>query len=62
MFVSKTTILGDCNLDGVVDFFDITPFISILSTGGAQAEADCNQDNAVNFLDITPFIGILSGN
>ena len=56
------TILGDVNLDGNVNFLDISPFISVLSTGDNQAEADCNEDGEVNFLDISPFIGILAGN
>ena len=54
-------LLGDANLDGFVNFLDISPFISILSGGtGFLAEADINQDGTVNFLDIAPFIGILS--
>ena len=54
-------LLGDVNLDGFVNFLDISPFISVLSTGGTLAEADVNQDGAVNFLDISPFIGVLAG-
>jgi hypothetical protein len=53
-------LLGDVDLNGVVNFLDITPFIGVLSSGGSQAEADCNEDGMVDFLDITPFIGILS--
>ena len=53
-------IFGDVNQDGTVDFLDITPFISLLSTGGFQVEADINQSGEVNFLDVAPFIGILS--
>ena len=55
-------LLGDCNLDGVVDFFDITTFISILSSDNFFEEADCNQDGMVNFFDISFFITILSEN
>ena len=52
---------GDVNLDGMVNFLDISPFISVLSAGGEfQAEADCNLDGAVSFLDIAPFIVALS--
>ena len=54
-------LLGDVNLDGFVNFLDISPFISVLSAGGTLAEADVNQDGAVNFLDISPFIGVLAG-
>ena len=57
----SATILGDINLDGNIDFLDISPFISILTSGGFQLEADINQDDAVDFLDISPFIGVLLG-
>jgi hypothetical protein len=60
-YVAPEVTLGDCNLDGVVNFLDITPFISVLSSSGFLEEADCNEDGNVNFLDITPFIAILSG-
>ena len=56
-----STLLGDVNLDGTVNFLDISPFIAVLSGGIDQAEADCNEDGEVNFLDISPFISILSG-
>jgi hypothetical protein len=54
-------ILGDCNLDGAVDFLDISPFISVLSSGGYLEVADINADGEVGFLDISPFISLLSG-
>jgi len=54
-------LLGDTNRDGIVNFLDIAPFISILSAGGFLEQADINGDGQVNFLDISPFIGILSG-
>ena len=54
-------LLGDVNLDEVVDFFDISPFIEILSAGGNQLEADMDQNGVVDFFDITPFISVLSG-
>jgi hypothetical protein len=53
-------ILGDVNLDGVVNFLDIAPFIGVLSGGTFQTEADVNLDGTVNFLDISPFISILA--
>ena len=52
---------GDVDLSGEVNFFDIAPFIVVLS-GGDQAQADCNCDGDVDFFDIQPFINILSGN
>ena len=59
---NPVVLLGDCNLDGNVNFLDISPFINVLSTQDFFAQADCNQDGGVNFLDISPFIGILSSN
>ena len=52
-------LLGDVNMDGVVNFLDIQPFIDAIFTG-FQSEADVNQDGNVNFLDIQPFIDLLS--
>lgn len=49
-------LLGDVNRDNVVNFLDISPFITVLTNGGSQAEADLNGDGIVNFLDIAPFI------
>lgn len=53
-------LIGDVNLDGVVNFLDINPFIERLSTVTYQFEADANQDNVINFLDISAFIAILA--
>ena len=57
-----TILLGDCNLDGVVNFLDIAPFISILSAGDYLEQADVDQNGTVDFLDISPFINLLSSN
>ena len=57
---NPVVLLGDCNLDGNVNFLDISLFINVLSTQDFLAQADCNQDGGVNFLDISPFIGFLS--
>ena len=54
-----TFLLGDTNLDGVVNFGDISQFISLLQVGTFLDEADINRDGLVNFLDISPFITIL---
>jgi len=55
--------LGDVDQNGEVNFFDIAPFIAILSDPGAfQFEADLNGDGAVTFFDIAPFIAVLAGN
>ena len=57
---ATTVLLGDVNLDGMVNFLDISPFILRLSNQEFQAEADLNQDGAVSFLDISPFIMALT--
>jgi len=53
---------GDVNLNGVVNFQDIPPFISELIEGDYQLEADCDCNDVVNFMDIPVFISILIGN
>lgn len=58
--LNDVVLLGDTNLDGMVDFFDITPFISVLADEGFQAEADLDSNGVVDFFDITPFIAVLA--
>ena len=53
-------LLGDANLDGAVDFLDISPFIGVLSSGTFLAQADIDGNGVVNFSDISPFINLLS--
>jgi hypothetical protein len=54
---------GDINYDGVVDFFDIDPFVSALVDGPHDAAAACasdiNDDGAVDFFDIDPFVDLV---
>ena len=59
--VASNGLLGDVNLDGVVDFFDIAPFIAILADQTFQFEADIDGDQDVDFFDIAPFIALLAG-
>ena len=58
---TATVLLGDVNLDNVVDFFDIQPFIDLLAAQTFQIQADIDGSGDVNFFDIAPFIMILSG-
>jgi hypothetical protein len=56
---------GDVNLDGVVDFDDINPFVGVL-TGqdldpGHRTASDINRDGVVDFDDINPFVALVSG-
>ena len=55
-----TSEVGDVNLDGSVNFQDISPFLSLLTAGTYQFEADTDGNGAVNFFDISPFIILLS--
>ena len=48
------------NDDGHVNFLDISPFISLLTTGGYDYDADINGDGDVSFADISGFISLLS--
>ena len=54
-------LLGDINLDGAVNFLDISGLIAILGSNGFQAEADVDESGMVTFADIGPFIALLSG-
>ena len=54
-------LLGDVNLDGVVNLLDVAPFVEALADGTFVPEADINQDGTVNLLDVGPFIQILGG-
>ena len=55
-----SSIIGDVNQDDVINFFDISPFISVLSNSEYQFEADSDGNGVVDFFDIQPFIGLLS--
>ena len=57
---APSALLGDVDLNGVVNFLDIAPFISLLSTGTFQFEADIDGSGVVDFQDIAPFITILT--
>ena len=54
-------LLGDVNMDGIVDLLDVNPFVNILTNGGFVCEADINQDGVVDLLDVDPFVDLLIG-
>ena len=58
--ILSNTLVGDVNLDGVINLLDVAPFIDAISTGIFQPEADVNLDGVVNLLDVDPFIMLLS--
>jgi hypothetical protein len=62
--------LGDLNCDGLVNPFDIDPFVLALVDPSAYAaafpdcdwlRADCDRDGLVNPFDIDPFVALLIG-
>ncbi|MGE0479523.1 MAG: hypothetical protein AB7Q17_03520 [Phycisphaerae bacterium] len=64
------TLPGDMNCDGVVNNFDIDPFVLALTNPAAYqqqfpacdvAAGDVNGDGAVNNFDIDPFVNLLTG-
>jgi hypothetical protein len=54
-------LLGDVNLDEVVNGLDVDPFVDVLLNGPYQAEADMNEDEVVNGLDVDPFVAAVVG-
>ena len=54
-------LLGDVNLDNVVNGLDVDPFVDKLLSGSFQNEADMNQDGVVNGLDVDPFVAAVVG-
>jgi endonuclease/exonuclease/phosphatase family metal-dependent hydrolase len=65
------TVCGDANCDGVLDFFDIDPFVLALIRGESvwEAQFDCDylsandidRDGDVGFFDVDPFVAALLG-
>ena len=51
-------LLGDVNLDGVINLLDVAPFIELLQAGDFQVEADII--GAVDLLDVVPFVDLLT--
>ncbi len=59
--MDNDVLLGDINLDEVVNLLDVSPFVSLIGSGDFQLEGDINMDGVVNLLDVSPFIDVLSG-
>ena len=69
--VAPAPKLGDLNCDGMVNLFDIDPFVlALIDEAGYAAQfptcdymaADTNQDGDVNVFDLDPFVALLTGN
>jgi hypothetical protein len=54
-------LLGDVNLDGVVNGLDVDPFVGLVTGGVFQPEGDMNEDGVVNGLDVDPFVAAVVG-
>lgn len=59
VFSNSMVLLGDVNVDTVVNFSDIPAFIALLQSGEFQAEADIDGSGVVDFADIPHFIDVL---
>ena len=57
--VQEIPLLGDCNLDGVINFADIPTFLQILCCANYLNQADIDQSNMVDFADIPALIELL---
>lgn len=69
-YLQLTWLRGDMNCDGLVNAFDIGPFVQALTdpAGFRRAFPDCSVDNAdinrdgvINTFDIDPFVLLLTG-
>ncbi len=49
------TLLGDANLDGIVNSEDFTPFSANVGKNGGWDQGDFNYDGTINSEDFTPF-------
>ena len=54
-------ILGDVSGDGIVDLFDISPFVDALLNGEFVLEGDINADGVIDLFDVGPFVSLLVG-
>ena len=74
--VGASFATGDLNCDGVVDLFDIDPFVLALTSASHDPPfddynatfpgcdpllADTNDDDTVDLFDIDPFVALLTG-
>ena len=69
-YAARLAASGDVNCDGLIDAFDIAPFVLAISDENAYYAAypdcnvmlaDINEDGDVNAFDIDPFVELLTG-
>lgn len=53
-------LIGDVNLDGVINLLDVAPFVQTLTDGVYLPNADINMDCSVDLLDVAPFVDLLA--
>jgi hypothetical protein len=54
-------LLGDTNLDAIVNGLDVNPFVARLTTSTCQVGGDNNEDGEVNGLEVNPPVEMLTG-
>ncbi|MEM9412973.1 MAG: hypothetical protein AAGA30_17825 [Planctomycetota bacterium] len=54
-------LVGDANLDGQVDLFDVERFVFYIVNQIYIPQVDTNHDGQIDILDISGFIGLLGG-
>jgi hypothetical protein len=68
IYCNQPSVPGDLNCDGVLNAFDIDPFVLALTSPADYAaaypgcninNADCNGDGQINVFDVDPFVDLI---
>lgn len=62
LHATDNSILGDINLDGLINIVDVAQMVNFVLTDNFQSQADMYYDGIINILDIVQLIGIILGN
>ena len=60
-YFQDTLLLGDLNLDGILNILDIVMMINMILDNEYTVIADINQDESVDILDVVVMVNILMG-
>ena len=60
-YMIPEVLVGDVNLDGLINLLDVPAFIDAIQGPGFIDEADINRDGVMDLLDVAPFVVLLSG-